>query len=278
MTQLITFLRSGNYGDNVVCLHSCLGSSRQWLSLMTQLEDSFCVTSIDLYGYGKGPQWNLDESLSLDDEVDLIAPMLDSMSGPIHLVGHSYGAAVAIKVAQRYAHKIQSLTVYEPVLFTLLFAAGRNHRAASEIFQVVEDMQRDYRLTDSNSATRRFIDYWSGEGAWNQFNPELQSGMSAKAGMVLANFEALMSERNLFTTLRNLDVPTLCLHGEKSPDTTIEIADILAALVPNIEVRKLSGMGHMGPITHRDRVNQQIECFLLNQTSVNGQVELIQAA
>jgi len=263
--KIKTFVRSSGEGDNIVCLHSCLGSSKQWQGLMNRLKNSFCVSAIDLYGYGKGPQWNLNKPISLQDEVKLVAAMMDDMKGPVHLVGHSYGAAVALKVAEHHAHRIQSITMYEPVLFTLLFAAGQTHRPASEIFSVVKDMQRDYQAGDSASATRRFIDYWSGIGTWNQFSPEQQASMSTKAGMVLSNFEALLSERNLFKSLSDLNLPTLCLYGKDSPLTTVAIAKILGELMPNIDVRPMSAMGHMGPITHSNTVNDEIETFLRSQ-------------
>jgi len=268
MNEFKSLVRSSGEGDNIVCLHSCLGSSKQWYGLMERMENSFRVSAIDLYGYGKGPQWNLNKPFSLLDEAKPVAALLDTLTGPIHLVGHSYGAAVALKVAEHFAHRIQSITVYEPVLFTLLFAAGQTHRSASEVFRVVEDMQQDYQTGDAASATRRFIDYWSGDGAWNQFTPDLHASMSAKAGMVLANFEALISERNLFITLRELDLPTLCLYGDESPATTIEIANILGQLMPEISLQKLSGIGHMGPLTHGDIVNQQIESFVQSQSAL----------
>ena len=65
-----------------------------------------------------------NRAFTLDDDVDFFAPVLEAMKGPIHLVGHSYGAAVTLKTAQRYATKISSLTLYEPVVFTALFACG----------------------------------------------------------------------------------------------------------------------------------------------------------
>ena len=83
MTESKIFVRSSGEGDNIVCLHSCLGSSKQWYGLMNRLEDSFCVSAIDLYGYGKGPKWNLNKPISLQDEVKLVAALMDTMAGPV---------------------------------------------------------------------------------------------------------------------------------------------------------------------------------------------------
>ena len=278
MSELKSLVRSNGESDNIVCLHSCLGSSRQWCGLIDRLEDSFCLNAIDLYGYGKGPQWDLNKPFSLQDEIKPVAKLLDTLNGPIHLVGHSYGAAVALKVAEQFSHRVRSITVYEPVLFTLLFAAGQSYRSASEIFRVVEDMQQDYQVGNAAEATRRFIDYWSGDGAWNRFTPEVQASMSARVGMVLVNFEALLSEQNLFATLRDLDLPTLCLYGDESPATTIDIANILGELMPDISLQRLSGLGHMGPLTHGEIVNRHIERFIQSRSTAFNRPAFPEAA
>ena len=45
-------------------------------------------------------------------------------TAPVHLVGHSYGGAVALQFALRWPGRVASLTLYEPARFALLTAAG----------------------------------------------------------------------------------------------------------------------------------------------------------
>ena len=265
MNQLATFVRSSGQGENLICLHSCLGSSRQWLALADQLQMSFQTSAPDLYGSGKAPEWRFDQPLTLRDEVKMIAPLIDAMNGPVHLVGHSYGAAVALKVAQMYAHKVSSVIVYEPVLFTLLFAGRQLQPAASEIFRVIEAIQQHYESGKPEKAVQQFIDYWSGAGSWERFSAEQQAAMSSKVAMVIANFEALMAEYVAEELLQSLEMPVYCLYGERSPITTRQIADIMGRTCSDIVVQGLPGMGHMGPVTHSDVVNHRIEAILTNQ-------------
>jgi pimeloyl-ACP methyl ester carboxylesterase len=262
-----TFVRTSGNGDNIVCLHSSLGSSRQWFGLMDRLDDSYRVTATDLYGYGNSPKWHLDRAFKLDDDVDFFAPVLEAMKGPVHLVGHSYGAAVSLKAAQRYASKIASLTLYEPVVFTALFASAETQKVAGEVVQFKNEIEREYRNGRFYSATRKFIEYWSGPGSWDQFGPQQQAAMSDKIDMVLENFKALFSEQNTLTSLEGLHTPTLCLYGEKSPHSTRMISQMLSKVLPGAELRLMRGMGHMGPITHRETVNDQIETFIRSQAS-----------
>ena len=265
MTSPAAFVRSIGNGANVVCLHSTLASSKQWSDLAQRLQSGYRVVSADLYGHGKSPDWDSSRSLTLDDEVDLLRPVLDSLTGPIHLVGHSYGGAVALRVAQRYRQRICSLVVYEPVAFALMLAAGPQHAAAGEITEFIDSVRWNYRAGRYLDATRDFIDYWSGPGTWDRFPGEQRVSLCQRIGTVLTNFEAVVSASDMASGFRGLSVPSLCLYGLESPRPTREIAGILATEMPNLSVRPLPGMGHMGPMTHGEAVNSLIECFLRSQ-------------
>ena len=272
------FARSSGNGDNIVCLHSSLASSRQWGGLMEKLQNSYRITAVDLYGYGSSPSWAEIQSFTLSDEVDLLAPILESMTGPIHLVGHSYGAAVALKVAQRYPQRISSLTLYEPVAFTALFAAADTQTVAHAMVRFKNEILQELQLGHTEGAARKFINYWSGLGAWEKLNEQQQAAMSARIGTVIVNFEAIFAERNILSSLASLDVPTLCLYGEYSPSSTLAVSRLLGETLPDAKLKAMSGMGHMGPITHSEVINEQIEDFIKSQTGSIGNQETLVAA
>jgi pimeloyl-ACP methyl ester carboxylesterase len=234
---------------------------------MAKMQSSYRITASDLYGYGSSPSWGEIQGFTLNDDVDLLAPVLDSMAGPIHLVGHSYGAAVSLKVAQRYTQKISSLTVYEPVAFTALFASADTQAVAHAIIRLKNEILQDYQQGRADSAARKFIDYWSGPGTWYKFGAQQQAAMSARIAAVIENFEAIFAERNTMSWLADLDIPTLCLYGEKSPHSTIAISRLLGETLPNVTLRAMPGMGHMGPVTHSEAINDQIEGFIKSHTS-----------
>src|SRR6185503_3141479 len=72
----------------------------------------------------------------LGQEAALVRALLDRYDGPAHLVGHSYGGAVALNVAHSRGAMLRSLTLIEPVAFHLLrdgneaASAARGVRAA----------------------------------------------------------------------------------------------------------------------------------------------------
>lgn len=82
----------------------------------------FRVLAPDSYGCGKSPEWPSDRVIQLRDEAALIEPVLQSAGSPLALVGHSYGAAVALIAALANPGRVRAMALYEPTLFALLDA------------------------------------------------------------------------------------------------------------------------------------------------------------
>ena len=269
MYSSINFHPTFSSGETVVCLHSSLNSCRQWSDLEAQQDLPLRVVAPDLHNYGDGAKWGfLDQPLSLQDEIEQLGPTLDNLPGPIHLVGHSYGAAVAIKLAMELPGRLNSLTVYEPVLFNLLMLEPSTRCMASDVFRLIGRVQRAYRYGDTETAAQRFIDFWSGEGAWMKFTARQQAKMASNIEAVLSNFEAILSEPDPRPQLRELDVPTLCLYGSRSPTVAVTISQLLGKMLPKVTMAPQIDMGHMGPITHSQRVNRQISEFISSHANV----------
>jgi pimeloyl-ACP methyl ester carboxylesterase len=257
------FHKSGT-GPYVLCLHSSTGSSKQWKALIEKLSGEYTVIAPDLYGYGKSPEWNKNRALELEDEIDLLKPVLDIIHGPFHLVGHSYGAAVAFKLALTHPQRIRSLTAYEPVLFNLLFEM-KEEKTSTEIWMVSDDvywLSVDKRYAD---AGRRFIDYWTGEGSWDKLPKWMQESIEKRMEKVSSDFDATLGNPTPLSAYKKLNVPTLLLYGLQSPQSTQRIAEWIGSELPNAEIRGLLSLGHMGPVTHAENIANIIMKFIKNQ-------------
>jgi alpha-beta hydrolase superfamily lysophospholipase len=90
------FVREQGVGPSVVCFHSNCSNSGQFKGLMDMLGSHFHVLAFDAYGAGKTPAWSRSTYLSLSDEVALAEAVMLRAGERVILVGHSYGAAVAL--------------------------------------------------------------------------------------------------------------------------------------------------------------------------------------
>jgi pimeloyl-ACP methyl ester carboxylesterase len=267
MTDTRPHIRSAGTGPNVLCLHSSASSSKQWQSLMDELSPEFQVSAVDLYGYGKSPEWRGELPVSLSDEVALVKTALDELDGPVHLVGHSYGGAVAMELARTHPDRIESLSVYEPVMFSHLFEDDPGQEAAREIHFVEQQVRQLVKAGKKEAAARMFIAYWTDDKAWDGFDDRQRQAIIEKMTKVTFDFAAVFSNPTALAEYESIDIPMLLLYGTESPWSTRRIVELLRETIPHVEMHPLSGLGHMGPVTHPTRVNPVISRFVRKHTA-----------
>jgi pimeloyl-ACP methyl ester carboxylesterase len=176
------YLREAGSGLGVVCIHANASTSGQWRELMELLAPKLRVLAPDSYDSGKSPRWSSDRIIRLRDEVELIEPVLVRAGSPLALVGHSYGAAVALIAALANPSRVSAMALYEPTLFTLLDAERRAPNEADGIRIAVVDAGIALDAGNRDAAAERFIDYWMGSGAWKQ-TPEHRKARIAASVM-----------------------------------------------------------------------------------------------
>ena len=74
--------------------------------------------------------------------------------------------------------------------------------------------------------------------------------------------DALFNEPTPLAAFRALDVPVLYMVGQHSPTSAQGVARLLCNTLPQFERLTCEELGHMGPITHAQRVNAAIARFL----------------
>ena len=252
-------------GMAAVLLHSSAGTRGQWRSLAELLEGKRRVLAPDLRGYGESAARQGEPDLA--DEAAIVGALAARAGGPIDLVGHSYGGAVALRFAFDRPELVRSLTLIEPVAFHLLRQdwAGRDWLLA-EVQAIAAAVARDR----NGSGMSRFVDYWNGSGTWASLPEEKRSGVAGCAATVAENFAATMAEAIPLETYRRIQAPALLLRGAESPAPARRIVALLGSTLPNARIVTVAGAGHMLPLTHRDVVNGEI------LTHITGAAETVE--
>ena len=107
-------------GPTVVLVHGTTGSAADWVLVRRELQGELRVVAYDRRGRGRsgdGPAY------SFDAECDDLRAVLAHVGEPVHLVGHSFGARLALEVAAD-RDDLLSLTLYEPPLDPAVLAAA----------------------------------------------------------------------------------------------------------------------------------------------------------
>jgi pimeloyl-ACP methyl ester carboxylesterase len=256
------FVRQAGTGPTVLCLHSNASSSAQWRGLMDLLTPAFTVLAPDSYGAGKSPEWPSDRTITLDDEVQLLEPVILGAPDKLVLAGHSYGAAVAMITALRYPKRVRALVVYEPTLFMLEEAAVKAPNGVDGIRNAVELAGQALDSGDTDTAAAHFIDFWIGGGSWASTPAERKPAIAKSIINVRRWRHALMTESTQLAAFASLTMPVLYMAGGRSPESAHAVAKRLVPVLPQVTVKTFDKLGHMAPITHAETINAAILNFL----------------
>ena len=250
--------------QTVVLLHSSLSNGRQWLALQHQLQQTaseqdldFTYKIPDLSGYGSSPMPDNDRAQhQLAYEIAALAGQLPEQ--PFHLVGHSYGAAVALHFARQNPDRLLSLSLYEPVAFHLLAEDHPQRRAICGLSgQILDHLQQQ----NPQQAAACFIDYWNRPGTFDRLPQTMRQQFCQGIGKVSYDFNALLTEPCNPADLQSIRCPVLLLEGAETPASTHAVMQVLRDALPQASHHTLA-CGHMGPVTHPQQVNPLVSQFI----------------
>jgi pimeloyl-ACP methyl ester carboxylesterase len=243
----------------VAALHCTLSSGRQWAQLVKALTPCRQIVTPDIAGYGDA-MFGVSAPASLASEVEFLGDQLDRIAGPLHLVGHSYGGAIAFKAATtpRFAARLRSLTLIEPCLPSILLDRTEDIPLYDGFAKISQWICSALSHGDAPSALETFVRFWSGPGAWDRVVPQTRARMLLQADKVASDFSAAFGETGIAEAARRIDVPVLLFAGGNSPEVTQRITRRLAAEIPRAICHQLPSAGHMLAITHSADVVPQI--------------------
>jgi pimeloyl-ACP methyl ester carboxylesterase len=184
-------------------------------------------------------------------------------AGPVHLIGHSFGATVALRMALEDPDRIASLTLFEPVLFCAAQAAGgaafRTHMADHAPFG------EKLAAGDMAGAAEAFQAIW-GRGQPFADLPSAQRDYIVQRIPLIAAQNATLVEDAAgllgYGRLEGVGIPTLLVQGAESPPVIDAINTELARRLPQVTRATVAGAGHMLPITHPAECAAVIRAFM----------------
>ena len=227
--------------------------------LIGALADRITATLYDLPSHGRSSDWDGTGDLH-DVATDMGRALLTE---PMDLIGHSFGATVAMRLAMEHPEMVRSVTMIEPVYFAPAIADHPDEMFAA--LGVNEEFNAAWDSGDRETAARCF-NRAGGDGTkWADFSPRARSYMTDRIHFVVGSAPFL--EEDSAGLLKNdmfarATMPALLIKGGKSNAAAGYINDAIARRLPDATSTTIEGAGHMAPLTHPEQVAVIIQAFL----------------
>lgn len=244
-------VRAGS-GPGVLLLHAGAGSHLQWLPHMHALSREHVCVAPDLLGHGASPSpAGLTPATIVDAHLAAFDRLLADLEGPVHVVGHSFGAALGLAYALARPSRVSSLLLVEPPLFRLLDTPA-DASLLAEVERVEVACLAALAAGDPMRASELFSRYWSGDRLWDElplaFRHLLAEGARARheIGIAAMFFWDLPAD-----AARRLDGRRVTLlGGALSPRPARRMLERLAERLPEATRIEVPDAGHLLPSTH----------------------------
>ncbi len=258
----VAYLDHGE-GPAVILGHCSSASHKEWLPLIEKLAPDWHVLAPDFIGYGQSGAWPEDKVFTGQADVNVLLELAKKTDGPVHLVAHSYGAALALAAAREIGPKVKSLVLVEPVAFNLLRVEHRPEW--SDIERLGVAVLTAVGRGDDREAAASFMRYWLGRFRWWMSPERFKEAITATIRKVALEFMIAIDAETRLSDFASVEAPTLLIVGGKTRAPARAVIDMLATTLPNASVKVLKGAGHMSPFTHPSELNQLILAHLSAQ-------------
>jgi 2-hydroxymuconate-semialdehyde hydrolase len=227
----IHYLQGGE-GYPLVVVHGGGGGTTAWLNSLELLSEYYSVYAPDLPGFGGSE--SIDDRFSIPEYVDFLDSFVDELGlRRFHLIGHSVGGGLALKLALKAPNKIEKLVLVSSLFLGKEIAFWARCFSSLSVFRW---------MAESLLAVFRVV-------AWiaRHLSPSrILSPPFSRVQMALGR--SIMAVEGQTTVLSDqlsgLIMPTLLVWGARDGIVPMKHARSAAGLIPDCQVHVFGDCGH----------------------------------
>jgi pimeloyl-ACP methyl ester carboxylesterase len=256
--------RESGAGQPVVLLHGGGSSGAQWRKVNRMLEHRYRLITVDHYGFGSTDPWpGSPEERSHDAEADLVRAVMAHTCGkdPVHLVGHSYGGGVALRLMAKDPTPVRSLVLVEPMAMSVLNDAGEEEHYRA-LVEIARGFIEHVRAGRSEEAWQTFFDANNGPGAWDALPEETRGRFIVQTETGFSAYHANLGHSTTLAECRALTLPVTVFHGAETSPRYRRMTEVIAEAIPGARLESIPGAGHMSMLTHPEAVARLLGAHL----------------
>jgi pimeloyl-ACP methyl ester carboxylesterase len=248
-------------GPAVVLLHGQPGSGEDWRAVTDWLPESRRVITPDRPGYGRTG----GRAVGFRENAAALVELLDRLEVESAVVaGHSWGSGIALATAARFPQRVRALVLVGSVAPTI--APGLVDRALGHRLIGPPASWLGFRATGlglSLPFMRRLARtavpalqptqlaasaaQWRSDDVWRSFYEEQRALIEELPAMA--------------PLLRSIETPTTIVFGTRDRTSPPSHAQALASELPNADLMRVEGAGHLLPQQHPELVAEAIATY-----------------
>lgn len=250
-------------GPVLLLLHGTGAGTHSWRALLPLLAENFTVIAADLPGHGF-TSGRPTGGLSMPSMARAVADLLGALDmTPSLIIGHSAGAAIAVRMALDGLVSPAGIIGLNPALMPFPGIAARLFPTLARMLFVNPFAPHIFAgIARQQGEVGRFLKRSTGSridaaGADQYQRLFATPAHCAGAITMMADWDLDALERDL----PKLAVPLLLVHGAGDAMIPLSAAQAAAALVPGARVETLGGLGHLAHEEAPDQVAELIAGF-----------------
>jgi pimeloyl-ACP methyl ester carboxylesterase len=244
--------REWGEGPPLVLIPGLAGGYELLAPLAQLLASRFRVISYQLRG--EDDCFALRQHFDLADLVGDLAEFIDwhRLESP-HVMGVSFGGVLALEFAARFPCRLQQLIVQGT---GVRYEHGVLPRVAGAVLS-------RFPLPADNPFINQFFNLlFGGKQKPNPMVEFVTQQCWQTDQSVMAYRLRLLEQYDIGQRVQRIRVPSLVLSGQRDLLVSQDSHNDLVAGLPNVEVRTLSGCGHLAFVTHAGRIAREVMNFI----------------
>jgi len=240
-------------GLPLVLIHGAAADHTRWAPILPGLEKYFTVYAIDRRGRGQSGDV---EPYTIEREYEDVVAIVDSIPGPVNLLGHSYGAICSLE-ASLMTLNLRKLILYEPPIHTDVIK--------NSSLDAIDRMNSYLHIGEREKALliflREIVGIQPDEVNKLQSLPSWSSRVAS--AHTIPREEASVGSYTLNPErFSKLEIPTLLLLGGDSPSFFRAAMETLKRTVPNSGIAIMPEQRHAAMDTAPELFSREVIGFL----------------
>ncbi|MFL4471744.1 alpha/beta fold hydrolase [Tateyamaria armeniaca] len=232
-------------GPTILMIHGVGLRAEAWGAQIDALAKDHRVIAVDVPGHGFSAPLGTTPDLPAYTEA-----VAECLSGPSVVIGHSFGAMIALDLAIRHPQHVTGVVALNAIF-------RRNAEARRAVLARARSLD-GVTVADPEPP----LDRWFGA----EPSPERMACKDWLLGVDQAGYKAAYTvfaqeDGPAEASLRTLSCPALFMTGAEEPNSTPEMSRSMAAHTPDGTAIIIEGAAHMMPMTHPHAVNTHLAAF-----------------